>query len=505
MMRSLLTLFGLLLMTLNSHAQPYHDNIWIFSDLNGARIVDFSSGEPRLDSIQTDLIFEGSSASICDAEGNLMFYTNGCRIYNWQHRQMENGAGINPGQVYDDFCPLSRERGYPIGTQSSWIIPWPKHPDEYLLLHMAIDYDDDPETAYNVAIERLYYTVVDMSTNDGEGLVTQKNVLIDSSYREPKAILNRHANGVDWWYVTPLGGTNTYQVYLIDSTGVNLHHEQNIGLTDNNSSIGGDQLVFNSSGNQLLRFSVRQNLSIYDFDRVTGQLSDFQLIDFPQSSPSVFAFGGVAISPSGQYAYVTFVTEVYQYDLWAEDIEASQLLIAELIDDGSMFLPPSIKNMQIGPDCKIYGYTNSGMNHHVIHHPDERGEACGWEQGGLPMGIYVFRDQPMFPNFRLGPLGNEGSPCAEPIVSNVFPDREEEQIKVFPNPANDVLFYTAEQAAVSSVGLYDGRGRLVRRQSGLVNAGATGRLDVHGLVSGLYVIRLRLASGREVARKVVVR
>ena len=53
-------------------------------------------------------------------------------------------------------------------------------------------------------------------------------------------------------------------------------------------------------------------------------------------------FGSVAVSPSGQYAYVNNELEVYQYDLWAEDIAGSQLLIAEIRDKAeSLNIPVS--------------------------------------------------------------------------------------------------------------------------------------------------------------------
>jgi hypothetical protein len=131
------------------NAQPYHDNLWLSSDRDDAILIDFSSGTPSVSEFDSDLNMEGASASICDAEGNLAFYTNGCRIYNWQHRLMENGEGINPGEVYDDYCSLLSEIpvGYPGLPQSSTIIPWPGRPDEYLLFHTRLVYNNDPSAS----------------------------------------------------------------------------------------------------------------------------------------------------------------------------------------------------------------------------------------------------------------------------------------------------------------------------------------------------------------------
>jgi hypothetical protein len=345
-----------------------------------------------------------------------------------------------------------------------------------------------------------------MSANGGEGEVVRKNVALDTTFCEPKLILNRHANGKDWWLLNPQADNDIYNIYLVDSSGIHLHHQQATGLIDDYSNIGGDQLVFSPMGNQLIRFSIQLGLSLHDFDRTTGELSNFQLLPFPQGGPEVFGFSGTAISPSGQFAYVTKVTEVYQYDLWAEDIAASQYLVAELVDDGAMLLPPTVQNMQLGPDCKIYAYMVNGDRHHIIHNPDERSDACDWEQGGLLLGRYVFRDQPIFPNFRLGPLGDEGSPCASPIVSIGEPEAEQSAIaRVFPNPVGPELSYSVQDVGVLRTAFFDGLGRLVIANPDRLTAGAIGKLALVGVPSGPYVLRLYLADGRVVVRKVVVR
>ncbi len=420
---------------------------------------------------------------------------------------MENGQGINPGEVYDDFCNPFDEfpRGYPTAPQRSWIVPWPGHLDQYLLIHLRIAYDYDPGTPQTVGIDQLLYSIVDMRANNGAGRVMAKNVLVDSLYREPKSNLIRHANGRDWWYINALGNSNGYGTYLIDSSGVSFQDNQFIGLVDSSYNVAGDQMVFTPQGDQLVRFSVQQGLRLFDFDRFTGTLSNFRHIPFPQGTPRQLRFGSVAVSPSGQYAYVNNELEVYQYDLWADDIAESQLLIAEMVDDGSMLLPPTVQVMQLGPDCKIYAYMVNGDRHHVIHNPDERGDTCGWDQGGLPLGRYVFRDQPTFPNFRLGPVGDEGSPCADPIVSidnTAIPIAS--SAKVFPNPATREVAFSVADAGVVRISLIGGTGRLITQRGIMIAKGEIGRLSLVDVPAGLHLLRLRLDDGRLVLRNLIV-
>ncbi|NJN47710.1 MAG: hypothetical protein HC808_15885 [Candidatus Competibacteraceae bacterium] len=77
-----------LLFSFSVAAQHHYDNVWIFSSVNGAVKADFSSGFPTIDTIGVRIKFEGGSATICNAEGKLQFYTNGCALYNYRHEKM---------------------------------------------------------------------------------------------------------------------------------------------------------------------------------------------------------------------------------------------------------------------------------------------------------------------------------------------------------------------------------------------------------------------------------
>ena len=107
---------------------------------------------------------------------------------------------------------------------------------------------------------------------------------------------------------------------------------------------------------------------------------------------------------------------VYQFDLWASDIVASQIKVASW--DG--FLNPVailFRTCQLGPDCKIYILSGGDTRYyHIIHNPDEPGLACNFEQRGLVLPIPSGARIPYFPNYRLGPIDNPGVPCS-PVVS----------------------------------------------------------------------------------------
>ncbi len=502
-----IVLIGLL--SICAHAQ-HNDNVWIFSDVNGAKSLNFTDGLPVVDTVPTDLVLVNGSAMVSNDNGELACYTNGCQLYNGRHEPIENGGRLNPGRIYSNYCADDDlSAAYPSVPHSADLIPFPGMDGEYILLHTALELSDTSINGSSVYTRDFYYSIINMNNRNGRGVVTQKNIPIDNKLSESQRFLNRHANGTDWWVVSPLAERAAYALYLIDSTGISFQFEQQIGIPDSARTRGGGQSVFTPDGSQFLRFSSRQGIQIFDFDRTTGELSNFEFVPFPEEEYPFVAFGGIGVSPSGQFAYVSNTLKVWQYDLWADDIEASMFLVHEVANPDSLppGLTPSAFNFQLGPDCRLYNYMITGRKVSVIHNPDERGAACNYEQGAIDLGISMFRDQPHFPNFRLGPLGEEGSPCAGPIVSTAPASAPAlaAPLKVFPNPSDGAveLFLPAG----SGTGplhwrLYDANGRLLR-QAALRSATTTRlRLDAP---AGLYFWTLTGPAGVRQRGRLVVR
>ncbi|MEM6772062.1 MAG: hypothetical protein AAF597_15915, partial [Bacteroidota bacterium] len=207
------------LATLPLFCQAHHDNNWIMSDINGAVQVSFTNGTPEVKTIDVSIRFEGASFTMSDAQGNLQFYSNGCKVYGANHELLENGDTLNFGEVYNGFCNQSPlQRGYPGGRQSNVCIPRPDYPDQYLIVHKSLDNFPEPIPNEDIGFfSRMYYAIVDMQTENGAGALAKKHVLIDDRMAEGEILLNRHANGKDWWLVSPLRNSNEYAVYLVDS------------------------------------------------------------------------------------------------------------------------------------------------------------------------------------------------------------------------------------------------------------------------------------------------
>ena len=96
--------------------------------------------------------FEGC-ATISDAFGDLLFYTDGITVYDRTHTIMLNGRSLH---------------GDASSTQSAIIVPNPVDPDLYYIFTVDTKvFENDPDFGLN-------YSVVDMSLNNGNGEVIEK-------------------------------------------------------------------------------------------------------------------------------------------------------------------------------------------------------------------------------------------------------------------------------------------------------------------------------------------
>jgi hypothetical protein len=94
--KKIVLIYFLLSIFLNiSSAQSKQDYVWLFgSDQNiqeeGIQGIRFNFNDTPFKPIGADqgLSFDQNNASICDKDGNLLFYTNGCAVANRNYQIM---------------------------------------------------------------------------------------------------------------------------------------------------------------------------------------------------------------------------------------------------------------------------------------------------------------------------------------------------------------------------------------------------------------------------------
>ncbi len=388
-----------------------HDNTWIMG-------YDFGTPHPDLGrtvfNFENDSLYisEGASvidlfkanASISNAEGNLLFYTNGIDIIDASHHIMENGNDITDIDFTLGFSGLNV-------LQALLILPALGNDSLFYIFHEPVDFDAG---GLNSHIPELSRSIVDMSQNNGLGKVILKDEkLIIDTLATGKLSAAKHANGRDWWMPVAerYEPNSSYHTLLLTPEGVLHEGMQTPGppIDLDHGSVG--NAIFSPDGTKYIRQDVRFDpwnaIDIYDFDRCTGTLTHLEHFEVNDTS---FLYGGAAVSPDSRYLYVITNKLIWQYDLSNPQIEPTKTLVGEYDGYISYWSNALFGTPQIGPDGKIYissGVSDTVM--HVINTPNQYGMASHLAQHSINLPNLNDKSVPNFPNYRLGPL--DGSPC----------------------------------------------------------------------------------------------
>ena len=291
-------------------------------------------------------------ATISDVNGNLLFYTDGIRVYDRNHILMPNGNGL---------------LGHPSSAQSGIIIPKPGSLTNYIIVTV-------PEHGPN----GIRYSEVDMSLNSGFGdvLVSNKNTLLYAPSSE-KVTAIRHSNGVYFWIVGHgNGGSRDYVSFLLDCDGVDpTQIISSVGIS------GGENwgyMVASPNGNKIAIASSGSGVEVADFNTSTGAVSNVVHLGSLNYAGGTGGNYGIAFSANNNILYATSIHSwaLTQWDLTAADIPASRLLIG--YTNGSAASRPNYRGgaLQLAPDGKIYvaevGLSSLG----VINNPNTLGLGC---------------------------------------------------------------------------------------------------------------------------------
>ena len=253
--------------------QNRHDNNWVFANLHlGGSLLNFDGDSLNVTTLgTTGGRAREALACMSDKEGNLLFYTNNCTVFNKNHEVMENGEGLNPGIIQTYWCSVNPYAN-PY-NQSIITVPMPGQDSTYLLFHVDSEvYNFGGPGGSFVTPKHLLMTEVDMSANNGLGKVLSKNsIVIEDTLAGVKLSAVRHANGHDWWLIIPEYKSNCYYSVLVTPNGNIVSSKQCLGYVWNKYDESGGAL-FTNNGGKFIRSNDMNGLNIFDFDRCDGTL-----------------------------------------------------------------------------------------------------------------------------------------------------------------------------------------------------------------------------------------
>lgn len=406
-MNKIIPLF-LLFFSLNAFSQKEASN-WYFGRFAGIRFLDDGNVVAMSDGqMETN---EGCSV-MSDADGNLLFYTDGRNVWDRNHVKMPNGN-------YDAGTGLM---GDPSSTQSGIIVPKKGDPNIYYIFTVDEPHHDNAavypaqfngiysDTGFTVPgaddgfNNGLNYSVVDLSvtgTNGSIGDITTRNVhLVTYSPFTPnevkykcseKITAVKNNTGTGFWVVTHF--TNKFYSFFVDENGVNEtpvittttllvttdgYRRNAIGYIKASPNGKKIAIAHNQLGNATGAQAQNGTVLLYDFNNATGVVSNAI-----QISNNTTAYG-LEFSAQSKKLYVAYDPTpthnggLHQYDLEAANIPASDVFITGSTTGTAL---------QLGPNGKIYMAVNGQPGLHIIHLPDENGVSCDFEPNGVNLGI----------------------------------------------------------------------------------------------------------------------
>ncbi len=319
--------------------------VWYFGQQAG---IDFSQGFPVALS-QSAMTAEAGCATMCSTTGDLLFYTNGNRIWNRDHEQMPRGDSLQGGLLLN---------------QNSVIVPLPGSDSLYYLFTVS-----DSDTVHQCS-----YSIVDVSLDGGSGDVSQKNVVVQINVLE-KIAAALHCNGLDFWVLVHDKLTGFY-AYLLTDQGLVAPPVVSLVGTQPQADIG--YLKISPASDRLALPVNKDGLlaEVFNFNNHSGLVSDPVKIE--AKSDNVYCYG-LEFSPNGRYLYMS--TGGRNYEVWQYDLTQTDEVVfnqsARLISSGNNFA------MQLAIDGGIYIASENRPYVNAILHPEKEGEACSYQSQAL--------------------------------------------------------------------------------------------------------------------------
>jgi hypothetical protein len=493
-------------------AQHHYDFNWYIGYEFDGEVIDlsrfnFDGFEFHHTADTVGLEMSGQNVTMSNAEGELLFYSNGCEIRNAQHELIPGSDPLLPGEDDDIFC-------------SSSIAAMPL-PQTMLALPFEISSDS---TLYYIYQSRDTFRSVD-SVNDYYSILEEHLLIEDTNnlqlnYHDStvsdtyiytgflQAI--KHANNKDWWLIYPLHLQARFESVLITISGseggaYKVMSDYSSPSIDREGRITG-QLAASLNGSRLAMFLDNSEFFYLSFNRQTGKIEVLNRDTL--SIQDKLGSRGTQFSPNGRFIYLSIDSFVYQLDTESSNFPTDPELIATTFKDHPSGRKDDFCTMQMGPDCKIYISTLGNTDfYHVIHRPNEKGPDCMVEVRGIRLKTLNDWTIPLFPNYRLGtPEENWCDSISDDTTAVTDPYLPSHKWQIWPNPTNGELNIGHEDGnfGLNALRIYNTQGQLVKSAS--FNAlSTTYTTSVVDLPSGLYFVELHPRFGRTTTLRMVKR
>jgi len=313
------------------------ETYWYFGNNAG---IKFSGSTATADDKGKLNTKEGVS-TIADKNGNLLFYTDGRKIYD------KNGKEISTLVGKDSLA------GSNVSTQSAVIVPQPSCQGCQSLYYVFTTSDIKGK-------KQLSYSIVDIRQNKGQGKIIEQNTVLDDAPTTEQLISHFVKKDSTYWVITHDYGTDTIRLRRLTKNGVSISKIVEIGSRIDSIFKGEGYIKVSKDGT---KFAVaipggkRNLIELYDFADSTGAITNKRVIDLGPAPPTVY---GIEFSPDSKTLFATM-----KADSVVKPGSYSSLLRFDITDKDSTVIAKSKITLdsskkeyygavQLAPDGKIY-------------------------------------------------------------------------------------------------------------------------------------------------------
>jgi gliding motility-associated-like protein len=339
--RGLLIFVGLgisLLTGIHSHAQTLAKHNWYFGATQRSIRFNRVTNVATLVTNKAVPFGPGGSATATDrGNGNLLFYTDGNRVYDANHALMPNGNGLNAAAA---------------SNQPVAICPVPGQAGKYFVFTNTANFTAGGTISYSVVDMKLFGSAAFPAPALGD--VESKNTPIPTLVNISEGMITLpHANGRDFWLITQNVNSQVFNATLINAASYTGTFNT-IASTAAGFPTTIAHLAYHEGFKKLA--AAPQDAStdaiILNFNEATGAFAfDRTILNSGVLSTTNQAIYDIEWSASGQYLYISrhgeagINADVLQYDYSNSAITLTSILPAAVFRS---------YGLQRGPDNFIY-------------------------------------------------------------------------------------------------------------------------------------------------------
>lgn len=357
--------------------QDQRANIWYFGNRAG---LDFNPlPENPVVPISNPVMNapEGTS-TISDHNGQVIFFTDGDKVWNRANVEIATGIGGDPGS-----------------SQAAIIIPVPGDETLYYIF--------TTQEVHGTNTYELRYSLFDLKMNGGTGGLIEQDVLLFARCTE-------RITGNGNWLIAHEYGNNSFRAYRISNLGIG-----NPVI----SSIGSDHALTSAENGQgYMKLGPQDRLAValstpgtsnvvevFDFSDSTGLITNFRTADLNNPNGQVY---GVEFSPGGNKLYATLRGATSQVVEFAFDSTGAVYLKKPPIAP----VPEELGAIQIGPDGQLYVAVNGEQFLGTIQANEDTTQVSTFQLNGF--GLLAGTNSNLgLPNF----IQNLSDPTTGPSIS----------------------------------------------------------------------------------------